>query len=89
MMILGITPFDVLLIVVIILLVILTPILLRMRIKSTIAQLTIELEEMVNKSKENLKNLCIEKGNMKKILRMILINSWIFSLFPVSWIHQE
>ena len=65
-MILGITPFDVLLIVVIILLVIFTPILLRMRINSTITRSTLELEDMVNKSKENLKNLCIEKGNMDR-----------------------
>jgi len=65
-MILGITPFDVLLIVVIILLVIFTPILLRMRINSTITRSTLELEDMVNKSKENLKNLCIEKGNLDR-----------------------
>lgn len=62
-MILGITPFDIILVVIIILLIIFIPIFIRMRIQANITDATYELEDMVNKSKKRLYDLCIERGN--------------------------
>ncbi len=62
-MILGITPFDIILILLIILILIFIPIFVRMRINSNITNATAELEDMVTNSKKLLKDLCLEKGN--------------------------
>lgn len=62
-MFLGITPFDIITIVVIILLIIMLPILLKMRINSSISRYTFELEAMVKESKKTLVKICVEKGN--------------------------
>ena len=62
MMFLGITPFDIIAIVVIIMLIIMLPILLKMRINSSITRYTFELEAMVKESKKTLVKVCVEKG---------------------------
>jgi len=62
-MFLGITPFDVIVIIVIVLLVILIPIILKMRINSSIANYTLQIENMVKESKLKLTKVSIEKGN--------------------------
>lgn len=61
-MFLGITPFDIIGIVIVIFLILMVPIILRMRINSTITRYTLELEDMVLESKKILNNICIEKG---------------------------
>lgn len=61
-MFLGITPFDIIGIVIVVLLIIMVPVLLRMRINSSITRYTLELEDMVIESKKILKNICIDKG---------------------------
>jgi hypothetical protein len=63
MMFLGITPFDIIVIIVIVLLVIMLPIILKMRINSSIANYTFQIENMVKESKLKLKKISIEKGN--------------------------
>jgi hypothetical protein len=63
MMFLGITPFDIIVIIVIVLLVILLPIMLKMRINSSITNYTLQIENMVNESKLKLVKISIEKGN--------------------------
>jgi hypothetical protein len=63
MMFLGITPFDIIVIIVIVLLVILLPILLKMRINSSIANYTFQIENMVKESKLKLIKVSIERGN--------------------------
>ncbi|MGB7968337.1 MAG: DUF1512 family protein [Methanobacterium sp.] len=63
MMFLGITPFDIIVIIVIILLVIMLPIILKMRINSSIANYTLQIENMVKESKLKLKKISIEKGS--------------------------
>ena len=62
-MFLGITPFDIIVIIVIVLLVIMLPIILKMRINSSIANYTFQIENMVKESKLKLKKISIEKGN--------------------------
>jgi len=62
-MFLGITPFDIIVIIVIVLLVILLPIMLKMRINSSITNYTLQIENMVNESKLKLVKISIEKGN--------------------------
>lgn len=62
-MFLGITPFDIIVIIVIVLLVILLPILLKMRINSSIANYTFQIENMVKESKLKLIKVSIERGN--------------------------
>ena len=62
-MFLGITPFDIIVIIVIILLVIMLPIILKMRINSSIANYTLQIENMVKESKLKLKKISIEKGS--------------------------
>jgi hypothetical protein len=81
-MILGITTFDILLIVVVVLLVIFTPILIRMRINSSINRSSLELEGMVNESKKNLKKLCIEKGKPEKDPSKDIDNFMDFFIVP-------
>ena len=51
-MFLGITPFDIIGIIVVIILIIMLPILLRMRINSSITRYTFEIENMVKESKK-------------------------------------
>jgi hypothetical protein len=63
MMFLGITPFDIIVIIVVVLLVILIPILLKMRINSSIANYTFQIENMVKESKLKLIKVSIERGN--------------------------
>jgi hypothetical protein len=63
MMFLGITPFDIIVIIVFVLLVILLPIMLKMRINSSITNYTLQIENMVNESKLKLVKISIEKGN--------------------------
>ena len=65
-MFLGITPFDIIVIIVIVLLVILLPIILKMRINSSIANYTLQIENMVKESKLKLVKISIEKGNPRK-----------------------
>ncbi len=62
-MFLGITPFDIIGIIVIIILIIMIPILLRMRINSSITNYTFEIENMVKESKKKLIKISVEKGN--------------------------
>jgi hypothetical protein len=62
-MFLGITPFDIIVIIIIILLVILIPIILKMRINSSIANYTFQIENMVKESKLKLVKISVEKGN--------------------------
>ncbi len=62
-MFLGITPFDIIVIIVFVLLVILLPIMLKMRINSSITNYTLQIENMVNESKLKLVKISIEKGN--------------------------
>ena len=62
-MFLGITPFDIIVIIAIILLIILIPIILKMRINSSIASYTFQIENMVKESKLKLVKISIEKGN--------------------------
>jgi len=81
-MILGITPFDILLVVLIVLLIIFIPIFIRMRINSSITRSSIELEDMVNESKKNLKKLCIEKGSPEKDLSDDIDNFMEFFIVP-------
>ena len=61
-MFLGITPFDVIGIIVVIILIIMLPILLRMRINSSITNYTFEIENMVKDSKKKLIKISVEKG---------------------------
>ena len=65
-MFLGITPFDIILIVGVLMLIVLIPILLRMRINSSIARYALELENMVIESKKNLVKVCVERGKPEK-----------------------
>ena len=65
-MFLGITPFDIIMIVVIILLIIMLPILLKMRINSSISRYTFELEAMVKESKKTLVKSMCGKGKSSK-----------------------
>jgi hypothetical protein len=62
-MFLGITPFDIIGIIVVIILIIMIPILLRMRINSSITSYTFEIENMVKESKKKLIKISVEKGN--------------------------
>ena len=62
-MFLGITPFDIIVIIAIVLLVILLPIILKMRINSSIANYTFQIENMVKESKLKLVKVSIEHGN--------------------------
>ena len=62
-MFLGITPFDIIGIIVVIILIIMIPILLRMRINSAITRYTFEIENMVKESKKRLIKISVEKGN--------------------------
>jgi len=62
-MFLGITPFDIIGIIVVIILIIMIPILLRMRINSSITSYTLEIENMVKESKKKLIKISVEKGN--------------------------
>ncbi len=62
-MFLGITPFDIIGIIVVIILIIMIPILLRMRINSSITRYTFEIENMVKESKKRLIKISVEKGN--------------------------
>lgn len=62
-MFLGITPFDIIGIIVVIILIIMLPILLRMRINSSITRYTFEIENMVKESKKKLIKISAEKGN--------------------------
>ena len=62
-MFLGITPFDIIGIIVVIILIIMLPILLRMRINSSITRYTFEIENMVKESKKKLIKISVEKGN--------------------------
>jgi hypothetical protein len=61
-MFLGITPFDIIAIIAIVLLVILLPILLKMRINSSIANYTFQIEDMVKQSKLKLIKISVERG---------------------------
>ncbi len=81
-MILGITPFDIIAIVVLLLLIILVPILLKMRVTSSIAKYTFELEEMVKKSKKTLIDICIEKGSPDKDPDAAIENFMEFFIVP-------
>jgi hypothetical protein len=60
---LGITPFDIIGIVVVIILIIMVPVLLKMRVNSSIARYTFEIESMVVESKKKLVKVCLEKGS--------------------------
>ncbi len=62
-MFLGITPFDIIVIIVIILLVVLLPIVIKMRINSSIANYTYQIENMVKESKLKLIKISNERGN--------------------------
>ncbi len=62
-MFLGITPFDIIGIIVVILLIIMIPILLKMRVNSSIARYTYEIETMVKVSKEKLVKISMERGS--------------------------
>ena len=65
-MFLGITPFDIIVIIAIVLLVILLPILLKMRINSSIANYTFQIEDMVKQSKLKLIKISNERGKPGK-----------------------
>jgi hypothetical protein len=65
-MFLGITPFDIIGIVVVLLLIIMLPILLKMRVNSSIARYTFEIEAMVKESKKKLVKVCVEMGSPDK-----------------------
>jgi hypothetical protein len=82
MMFLGITPFDILLIVVFILLIIMLPILLKMRVNSSIAKYTMELETMVKESKKTLINVSIEKGRPENDPKDAVDNFMEFFVVP-------
>jgi hypothetical protein len=62
-MFLGITPFDIIGIIIIIILIIMIPILIRMRINSSITNYTFEIENLVKKSKKKLVKISVEKGS--------------------------
>lgn len=81
-MFLGITPFDILLIVVFILLIIMLPILLKMRVNSSIAKYTMELETMVKESKKTLINVSIEKGRPENDPKDAVDNFMEFFVVP-------
>ncbi len=81
-MFLGITPFDIIEIVVLLLFIIMLPILLKMRINSSIASYTFELEAMVIESKKNLIKVCIEKGSPEKDPNAAVDNFMEFFVVP-------
>jgi hypothetical protein len=81
-MFLGITPFDILLIVVFILLIIMLPILIKMRVNSSIARYTMELETMVKESKKTLINVSNEKGSPEKDPTAAVDNFMEFFVVP-------
>ena len=81
-MFLGITPFDILLIVVFILLIIMLPILIKMRVNSSIARYTLELETMVKESKKTLINVSNEKGSPDKDPTAAVDNFMEFFVIP-------
>ena len=81
-MFLGITPFDIILIVGVLMLLVLVPILLRMRINSSIARYTLELENMVKESKKNLVKVCVERGKPEKDPTAVLDNYMEFFIAP-------
>ncbi len=81
-MFLGITPFDIIVIIAIILLVILLPIILKMRINSSIANYTFQIESMVKESKLKLVKLSIEKGNPENDPTVAIDNFMEFFIIP-------
>jgi hypothetical protein len=81
-MFLGITPFDIIGIVVVILLIILIPILLRMRINSSIARYTFEIETLVKESKKKLKKVSVEKGSPENDPTSTIDNFMEFFIVP-------
>jgi len=81
-MFLGITPFDIILIVGVLMLIVLIPILLRMRINSSIARYALELENMVIESKKNLVKVCVERGKPEKDPTAVLDNYMEFFIAP-------
>jgi hypothetical protein len=81
-MFLGITPFDIIGIVVVILLIILVPILLRMRINSSIARYTFEIETLVKESKKKLTKVSVEKGSPENDPTSAIDNFMEFFIVP-------
>ena len=81
-MFLGITPFDIIGIVVVIILIIMIPMLLKMRINSSIARYTFEIESMVTESKKKLVKVCVEKGSPDKDPSPALDNFMEFFVVP-------
>ncbi len=81
-MFLGITPFDIIGIVVVILLIILIPILLRMRINSSIANYTFEIETLVKESKKKLVKVSVEKGSPENDPTSAIDNFMEFFIVP-------
>jgi len=81
-MFLGITPFDIIGIVVVIILIIMIPMLLKMRINSSIARYTFEIESMVTESKKKLVKVCVERGSPDKDPSPALDNFMEFFVVP-------
>jgi hypothetical protein len=81
-MFLGITPFDILLIVVLLLLIIMLPILLKIRVNSSIARYTLEIETMVKESKKTLIKVSIEKGSPENDPKAAVDNFMEFFVVP-------
>jgi hypothetical protein len=82
MMFLGITPFDIIVIIAVVLLIILLPILLKMRINSSIANYTFQIENMVKESKLKLIKVSIERGNPGNDLTTAVDNFMEFFIVP-------
>jgi hypothetical protein len=81
-MFLGITPFDIIIIIAIVLLVILLPIMLKMRINSSIANYTLQIENMVKDSKLKLIKISIEHGTPKNDPAAAVDNFMEFFIVP-------
>ena len=81
-MFLGITPFDIIAIIAIVLLVIMLPILLKMRINSSIAKYTYQIENMVKNSKLKLIKISIEYGTPENDPTADIDNFMEFFIIP-------
>jgi len=83
-MFLGITLFDIIGIVFVLLLIIMLPILLKMRVNSSIARYTFEIEAMVEDSKKKLVKVCVERGSPDNDPTPAVDNFMEFFVIPPS-----
>jgi hypothetical protein len=81
-MLFGISPIDIIGFVIFFILILILPSFLRMRAMSSISNFTVEVEGMVEESKNVLIKLCSEKGNLEGDPKVALDNFLEFFVIP-------